>query len=134
MKGVPLSSEMHTQIVETSNLFIHFIYLFYWMQQYVSTFFVLKVFGTLVHTFLPRDHIETNMEFLGLIIMQNKLKAETPGVLLDLHQANIRTVMVTGESTHTHTHTCTQPQTIDSTCIIVVVMTDKLTLHQYTDA
>uniref|UniRef100_A0A4W6DQS8 ATPase 13A3 n=1 Tax=Lates calcarifer TaxID=8187 RepID=A0A4W6DQS8_LATCA len=47
---------------------------------------------------ISRDHIETNMEFLGLIIMQNKLKAETPGVLLDLHQANIRTVMVTGDN------------------------------------
>lgn len=38
------------------------------------------------------------MEFLGLIIMQNKLKAETPGVLQDLRRANIRTLMVTGES------------------------------------
>ncbi|KAM9383997.1 polyamine-transporting ATPase 13A3 [Pholidichthys leucotaenia] len=47
---------------------------------------------------ISRDHIETNMEFLGLIIMQNKLKAETPGVLKDLHQANIRTVMVTGDN------------------------------------
>ncbi|CAG5864327.1 unnamed protein product [Menidia menidia] len=45
-----------------------------------------------------RDQIETNMEFLGLIIMQNKLKAETPGVLQDLRQANIRTVMVTGDN------------------------------------
>lgn len=36
------------------------------------------------------------MEFLGLIIMQNKLKPETPGVLEVLRQANIRTVMVTG--------------------------------------
>lgn len=43
-----------------------------------------------------RNHIETNMEFLGLIIMQNKLKPETPGVLEVLRQANIRTVMVTG--------------------------------------
>lgn len=47
---------------------------------------------------ISRDHIEKNMEFLGLIIMQNKLKPETPGVLRDLHQANIRTVMVTGDN------------------------------------
>lgn len=33
---------------------------------------------------------------MGLIIMQNKLKQETPAVLEDLHKANIRTVMVTG--------------------------------------
>ncbi len=44
------------------------------------------------------------MEFLGLIIMQNKLKAETPGVLQDLHRANIRTVMVTGEIMHKCSH------------------------------
>uniref|UniRef100_A0A3Q3KHJ3 Polyamine-transporting ATPase 13A3 n=1 Tax=Mastacembelus armatus TaxID=205130 RepID=A0A3Q3KHJ3_9TELE len=47
---------------------------------------------------ISRDHIETNMEFLGLIVMQNKLKAETLGVLQDLHRANIRTVMVTGDN------------------------------------
>ncbi|KAF7669773.1 hypothetical protein LDENG_00124350 [Lucifuga dentata] len=47
---------------------------------------------------LSRDLIETNMEFLGLIIMQNKLKEETSGVLHDLQQANIRTMMVTGDN------------------------------------
>ncbi|XP_017333775.2 polyamine-transporting ATPase 13A3 isoform X4 [Ictalurus punctatus] len=47
---------------------------------------------------INRNHIETNMEFLGLIVMQNKLKPETPGVLEVLRQANIRTVMVTGDN------------------------------------
>ncbi|XP_064848343.1 polyamine-transporting ATPase 13A3-like isoform X1 [Oncorhynchus masou masou] len=47
---------------------------------------------------LNRDLIETNMEFLGLIIMENKLKEETSGVLKDLRRANIRTVMVTGDN------------------------------------
>lgn len=45
-----------------------------------------------------RDQIETKMEFLGLIIMQNKIKKETAGVLQELRQANIRTLMVTGKS------------------------------------
>lgn len=47
--------------------------------------------------FFHRDQIEKNMHFLGLIVMQNKLKTETPGVLEDLRRANIRTVMVTGK-------------------------------------
>ncbi|XP_061097900.1 polyamine-transporting ATPase 13A3-like isoform X1 [Conger conger] len=47
---------------------------------------------------ISRDLIENSMEFLGLIIMQNKLKAETAGVLEDLRRANIRTVMVTGDN------------------------------------
>uniref|UniRef100_H3AWA2 Polyamine-transporting ATPase 13A3 n=1 Tax=Latimeria chalumnae TaxID=7897 RepID=H3AWA2_LATCH len=45
-----------------------------------------------------RDTVETNLDFLGLIIMQNKLKTETPAVLEDLRKANIRTVMVTDKS------------------------------------
>ncbi|XP_072297890.1 polyamine-transporting ATPase 13A3-like [Eucyclogobius newberryi] len=47
---------------------------------------------------LSRDVLENNMEFLGLIIMQNKMKEETSGVLMDLHQAQIRTLMVTGDN------------------------------------
>ncbi|KAJ8011279.1 hypothetical protein DPEC_G00056500 [Dallia pectoralis] len=47
---------------------------------------------------LNRDLIETNMDFLGLIIMQNKLKEETAGVLEVLRRANIRNVMVTGDN------------------------------------
>uniref|UniRef100_A0A8C5SXZ0 Polyamine-transporting ATPase 13A3 n=1 Tax=Laticauda laticaudata TaxID=8630 RepID=A0A8C5SXZ0_LATLA len=47
---------------------------------------------------VARDAIESSMDFLGLIIMQNKLKPETPAVLEDLHKANVRTVMVTGDN------------------------------------
>ncbi|XP_075363281.1 polyamine-transporting ATPase 13A3 isoform X4 [Mycteria americana] len=47
---------------------------------------------------INRDAIESNMDFMGLIIMQNKLKQETPAVLEDLRKANIRTVMVTGDN------------------------------------
>ncbi|KAL0966747.1 hypothetical protein UPYG_G00299650 [Umbra pygmaea] len=47
---------------------------------------------------LNRDVIENNLEFLGLLIMQNKLKQETAGVLEELRCANIRTVMVTGDN------------------------------------
>ncbi|XP_032081079.1 probable cation-transporting ATPase 13A3 isoform X2 [Thamnophis elegans] len=47
---------------------------------------------------VARDAIETNLDFLGLIVMQNKLKPETPAVLRDLHKANVRTVMVTGDN------------------------------------
>ncbi|XP_051809518.1 polyamine-transporting ATPase 13A3-like isoform X1 [Acanthochromis polyacanthus] len=47
---------------------------------------------------LSRDVLETNMEFLGLIIMQNKIKEETAGILCELRHANIRTLMVTGDN------------------------------------
>ncbi|XP_027704557.1 probable cation-transporting ATPase 13A3 isoform X1 [Vombatus ursinus] len=47
---------------------------------------------------INRDAIESNMDFMGLIVMQNKLKQETPAVLEDLRKANIRAVMVTGDN------------------------------------
>ncbi|XP_070609984.1 polyamine-transporting ATPase 13A3 isoform X4 [Erythrolamprus reginae] len=47
---------------------------------------------------VARDAIEAGLDFLGLIVLQNKLKPETPDVLDDLRKANIRTVMVTGDN------------------------------------
>lgn len=44
-----------------------------------------------------RDAVENNMDFLGLIILQNKMKEETASVLEQLRQADIRTLMVTGK-------------------------------------
>ncbi|XP_043926231.1 polyamine-transporting ATPase 13A3 [Protopterus annectens] len=47
---------------------------------------------------VSRDVLEKNLNFLGLVILQNKLKEETPAVLEELRKANIRTVMVTGDN------------------------------------
>ncbi|XP_059498532.1 polyamine-transporting ATPase 13A3-like [Stegostoma tigrinum] len=45
-----------------------------------------------------RAVIEGNMEFLGLIMMQNKLKPRSIPILSELRRACIRTVMVTGDN------------------------------------
>ncbi|XP_032802753.2 polyamine-transporting ATPase 13A3 isoform X2 [Petromyzon marinus] len=45
-----------------------------------------------------RDTIESGLQMLGLIVMQNKLKPETEPVLQQLKEARIRTVMVTGDN------------------------------------
>ncbi|XP_029436037.1 probable cation-transporting ATPase 13A3 isoform X2 [Rhinatrema bivittatum] len=45
-----------------------------------------------------RDVIECKMEFLGLVMMQNKLKSETVPVLEELRRACIRTLMITGDN------------------------------------
>lgn len=47
---------------------------------------------------LSRNALETEAEFLGLIIMQNLVKQETYGAIKELHDADIRTVMVTGDN------------------------------------
>ncbi|XP_018423131.1 PREDICTED: probable cation-transporting ATPase 13A4 isoform X1 [Nanorana parkeri] len=50
---------------------------------------------------LNREVMETNLTFLGLLILENRLKPETSSVLEELSAANIRTVMVTGDNLQT---------------------------------
>lgn len=47
---------------------------------------------------LAREDVEAGLIFLGLIIMENRLKPETTGIISMLRNASIRTIMVTGES------------------------------------
>ncbi|KAL5014330.1 hypothetical protein ScPMuIL_008600 [Solemya velum] len=50
---------------------------------------------------LSRDKVEHNLQFLGLMILQNKLKPQTTPVIRTLNDACIRTVMVTGDMLQT---------------------------------
>ncbi len=54
-----------------------------------------------VHYF--RHEFERSLEFYGLVVLQNSLKTETIPALRELHSADIRTVMVTGEETDSRT-------------------------------
>ena len=47
---------------------------------------------------LPREDLERDLEFLGFLVMQNKLKAVTTSVIEQLNEANIRTIMATGDN------------------------------------
>ncbi|XP_072887917.1 polyamine-transporting ATPase 13A2 isoform X1 [Hemitrygon akajei] len=50
-----------------------------------------------VHT-LERNSVESEMTFLGFLVMRNILKPETKPVIDNLIRANFRTVMVTGDN------------------------------------
>jgi len=45
---------------------------------------------------LPREAVEQGLEFLGLIILENRLKQPTTPVIMELREANIRVLMITG--------------------------------------
>lgn len=45
---------------------------------------------------VKREQLECNMTFLGLLVMQNSLKPQSAPTINDLHNANIRLVMITG--------------------------------------
>ncbi|CAG5037661.1 unnamed protein product [Parnassius apollo] len=50
---------------------------------------------------MTRDEVECDLEFLGLVIMENRLKAATTGIIRELKEANIHVVMITGDNVHT---------------------------------
>ncbi|XP_054556430.1 probable cation-transporting ATPase 13A4 [Talpa occidentalis] len=52
-------------------------------------------------TSLRRDKVESDLIFLGLLILENQLKEETKPVLEELISARIRTVMITGDNLQT---------------------------------
>ncbi|XP_028609605.1 probable cation-transporting ATPase 13A4 isoform X2 [Grammomys surdaster] len=50
---------------------------------------------------LMREKVESDLIFLGLLILENRLKEETKPVLEELISARIRTVMITGDNLQT---------------------------------
>lgn len=45
-----------------------------------------------------RKDVESSLTFLGLLIMENKLKKETPGTIENLQKCKVKTVMATGDN------------------------------------
>ncbi|OWR54665.1 putative cation-transporting ATPase 13A3 isoform 2 [Danaus plexippus plexippus] len=50
---------------------------------------------------IEREEVECELEFLGLVIMENRLKPATTGIIRELKDANIHVVMITGDNIHT---------------------------------
>ncbi|KAK5166268.1 uncharacterized protein LTR77_008529 [Saxophila tyrrhenica] len=47
---------------------------------------------------MKREEAESNLDFVGFIIFENKLKPTTEGIIRELRDADIRTVMCTGDN------------------------------------
>jgi len=47
---------------------------------------------------MTREEVETDLIFLGLIVLENRIKPVSSAVFKELHGANIRPVMVTGDN------------------------------------
>jgi len=55
---------------------------------------------TKVHR-MERDEAERDLQFLGLVVLENRIKPQTAPVIKTLHDAKLRTVMITGDNTNT---------------------------------
>ena len=47
---------------------------------------------------MKRHEVESDLDFVGFIIFENKLKPTTEAVLKELRQSNIGSIMVTGDN------------------------------------
>ncbi|XP_069170169.1 probable cation-transporting ATPase 13A4 isoform X1 [Procambarus clarkii] len=69
----------------------------------------------------PREKLEEDSVFLGLVLLQNKLKVQTAPVLATLHKAKITTVMVTGDNLLTALSVARQSEMVQVGHQVIVV-------------
>lgn len=50
---------------------------------------------------MTRDEVEQNLEFLGLVVLENRLKEPTVSVIKELREANMHVIMITGDNIQT---------------------------------
>ena len=50
---------------------------------------------------VQREELDCDLSFVGFVVMENRLKADTTKVLAELRKAEIRMVMVTGDNIQT---------------------------------
>ncbi|KAM8702813.1 hypothetical protein ACLKA7_005162 [Drosophila subpalustris] len=76
---------------------------------------------------LSREEVEHNLEFLGFVILENRLKPDTTAVINSLNVANIRTIMITGDNILT-------AMSVARDCGIVSSTQAVITVHAYSDS
>jgi cation-transporting ATPase 13A2 len=70
---------------------------------------------------LERHEVEKDLIFLGLIVFENRIKTETKPVIEELHRANMRTIMVTGDHIQTALSVAKECKMISSSCRVIIV-------------
>ncbi|XP_055863593.1 polyamine-transporting ATPase 13A3-like isoform X1 [Biomphalaria glabrata] len=70
---------------------------------------------------LNREQVEHDLTFLGLLIMENRLKVQSAPVICELNEAAIRTIMVTGDNMLTALSVARECKMIDKTDRIILV-------------
>ena len=69
---------------------------------------------------LIRSEVEKDIQFLGLIVFENRIKKETKPIIEELHNANMRSIMVTGDHIQTALSVARECRMITSNTVIIV--------------
>ncbi|CAL1530484.1 unnamed protein product [Lymnaea stagnalis] len=70
---------------------------------------------------VSREQVENELIFLGLIVMENRLKPQSAPVICELNEADIRTIMVTGDNMLTALSVARECKMVDKTDRIILV-------------
>ncbi|XP_035400635.1 probable cation-transporting ATPase 13A5 [Cygnus atratus] len=70
---------------------------------------------------LEREEAESGLVFLGLLVMENRLKQETKPVLRELAAARIRSVMVTGDNLQTAVTVARSAEMIPKASKVIII-------------
>ncbi|KAJ8954194.1 hypothetical protein NQ318_005789 [Aromia moschata] len=70
---------------------------------------------------LHREDVERDLELMGLIVLENRLKPQTTGVIRTLKEANLKVVMITGDNIQTALHVARECQMVDNDETIIEV-------------
>ena len=80
---------------------------------------------------MKRSEAESELDFVGFIVFENKLKPSTIGVIQELNEAGIRNVMCTGDNILTAINVARECHLIDRTAHCFVPHFSKGGLNDY---
>ncbi|XP_016944123.1 LOW QUALITY PROTEIN: polyamine-transporting ATPase 13A3 [Drosophila suzukii] len=75
---------------------------------------------------LSREEVENNLEFLGFVILENRLKPDTAKVIKALNSAKIRTIMITGDNILTAMSVARDCGIVSASQAVITVHADPL--------
>ncbi|CAH1140797.1 unnamed protein product [Phyllotreta striolata] len=79
---------------------------------------------------MTREEVECDLEFCGLIVLENKLKPQTAGIINVLKKASFKVVMITGDNLQTGVHVARECGMINPTQNIIEVIADEPSQYQ----
>lgn len=94
-----------------------------------------KVNYTKIQRF-SREDVENDLEFLGFVILENRLKPDTSEVINTLNTAKIRTIMITGDNILTAISVARDCGIVNSSQAVITVHADPVNKseHNYDDS
>ncbi|XP_050742833.1 polyamine-transporting ATPase 13A3 isoform X2 [Drosophila biarmipes] len=75
---------------------------------------------------LSREEVESNLEFLGFVVLENRLKPDTAKVIKALNSAKIRTIMITGDNILTAMSVARDCGIVSASQAVITVHADPL--------